>query len=74
MQNFDTARDALETSLNSAGSAMAEHEKWQQSLEAQINKLKASWQGLSQAFLKSDFLAFFFRFFNSFRLHFKLIE
>ena len=56
MSNFDTARDALETSLNSAGSAMAEHEKWQQSLEAQINKLKASWQGLSQAFLSSDFL------------------
>lgn len=56
MTNFDTARDALETSLNSSGSAMREHEKWQQSLEAQINKLKASWQGLSQAFLKSDFL------------------
>lgn len=56
MQNFGTAREALETSLNSAGSAMKEHEKWQQSLEAQINKLKASWQGLSQAFLKSDFL------------------
>ena len=56
MTNFDTARDALETSMNSAGSAMAEHEKWQQSLEAQINKLKASWQALSQAFLSSDFL------------------
>lgn len=42
--------------MNSAGSAMKEHEKWQQSLEAQINKLKASWQSLSQAFLKSDFL------------------
>jgi len=56
MTNFDTAREALETSMNSAGSAMQEHEKWQQSLEAQINKLKASWQGLSQAFLKSDFL------------------
>ena len=56
MTNFDTARDALETSLNSSGSAMREHEKWQQSLEAQINKLKASWQSLSQAFLSSDFL------------------
>ena len=56
MSNFDTARDALETSMNSAGSAMKEHEKWQQSLEAQINKLKASWQGLSQAFLSSNFL------------------
>ncbi len=56
MSNFDIARDALETSLNSSGSAMSEHAKWQKSLEAQLNKLKAAWQGLSQAFLKSDFL------------------
>ena len=56
MTNFDTARDALETSLNSSGSAMQEHEKWQQSLEARINSLKASWQSLSQSFLSSDFL------------------
>ena len=56
MTNFDTAREALETSLNSSGSALQEHEKWQKSLEAQILKLKASWQGLSQAFLSSDFL------------------
>lgn len=34
MNNFDIAEEALETSLNSAGSAMKEHEKWQQSLEA----------------------------------------
>ena len=58
MTNFDTAREALDTSMNSAGSAMKEHEKWQKSLEAQLNKLKASWQALSQAFLKSDFLKF----------------
>lgn len=57
MENFDTARAALETSLNSSGSALAEHEKWQKSLEAQILSLKASWQGLSQAFLSSDFLS-----------------
>lgn len=56
MENFSTAQAALETSLDSAGSAMKEHERWQQSLEAQILKLKASWQGLSQAFLSSDFL------------------
>ena len=56
MSNFNIAEEALETSLNSAGSAMKEHEKWQQSLEAQILKLKAAWQGLSQAFLSSDFL------------------
>ena len=56
MTNFDTAREALDTSLNSAGSAMAEHGKWQQSLEARILSLKASWQSLSQSFLQSDFL------------------
>ena len=56
MQNFDIARDALETSLNSSGSAMAEHAKWSQSLEARLNKLKATWQSLSQSFLNSDFL------------------
>lgn len=56
MQNFDIARDALEVSANSAGSAMKEHEKWSQSLEAQLLKLQAAWQSLSQSFLKSDFL------------------
>lgn len=56
MTNFDTAREALETSLNSAGSAMQEHEKWQQSLEAQLTKLKSAWQSLSQSFMSSDFL------------------
>lgn len=56
MENFDIAQAALETSQTSAGSAMKEHEKWLQSLEAKINQLKAAWQGLSQAFMKSDFL------------------
>ncbi len=56
MQNFDVAREALDASLKSSGSAMKEHEKWQQSLEARINSLKASWQSLSQTFMKSDFL------------------
>ena len=56
MNNFDIAQEALETSANSSGSAMKEHEKWMQSLEAQLLKLKAAWQGLSQAFLSSNFL------------------
>ena len=56
MSNFDTAREALDTSLNSAGSAMAEHAKWSDSLEARLNKLKATWQSFSQTFLQSDFL------------------
>ena len=41
MTNFDVAQDALQTSLGSEGSAMREHEKWMQSLQAKLNQLKA---------------------------------
>lgn len=54
MTNFDTAREALETSLNSSGSALAEHAKWSESVKARINSLKASWQDLSITFMDSD--------------------
>lgn len=56
MTNFQTARDALDTSLGSSGSAMAEHAKWSESLEASLNKLKAAWQSLAQTFMDSSFL------------------
>ena len=56
MTNFDIAEDALQTSLNSQGSAMREHEKWMESLQAKLNELKAAWQAFSQAFLSSDLL------------------
>ena len=56
MSNFETARKALDTSLNSSGSAMAEHAKWSESLEARLLKLKATWQSLAQSFMTSDFL------------------
>ena len=56
MSNFDIARKALNTSLSSSGSAMKEHAKWSDSLEAKLLKLKATWQSLSQSFLNSKFL------------------
>lgn len=56
MNNFDTAREALEVSANSSGSAMREHAKWSESLEAKLLKLQAAWQSLSQSFLDSSFL------------------
>ena len=56
MANFDTAREALNTSLTSSGSAMAEHAKWSESLEARLNKLKAAWQSFAQTFMDSDLL------------------
>ena len=56
MENFDTAREVLEASENSAGSAMEEHAKWSESLEARLNKLSATWQSLSQTVMSSDLL------------------
>lgn len=56
MENFDIAQEALQTSLNSEGSAMAEHEKWMESLEAKTKQLGAAWESLSMTFMSSDFL------------------
>lgn len=47
---------ALETANASAGSAAAEQAKWLESLEAKTNSFKAAWEGLSESFLKSNFL------------------
>lgn len=56
MANFDIARKVLETSAGSAGSAMAEHEKYMNSIEAKLSQLKASWQSFAQTFMTSEFL------------------
>ena len=56
MENFDIAREALKDSANSAGSAMAEHEKWMESLEAKVKQFTAAWEELSQSFLDDSFL------------------
>ena len=56
MNNFDIARNVLETSNGSDGSATAEHEKWMDSLQAKLNQLQAAWEELSQAFMNDEFL------------------
>ena len=56
MSNFDIAREVLETSEGSEGSATAEHEKWMDSLQAKLNKLQAAWEEFSQAFMDDGFL------------------
>lgn len=56
MDNFDIARNALETSMSSDGSAMAEHAKWMDSLEAKTQQFKAAFEELSQVTLNSSFL------------------
>lgn len=54
MENFDIARNALNSSLNSDGSAMAEHAKWLDSIEAKTNQLKAAFESLSINTISSE--------------------
>lgn len=56
MSNFDIARDALSTSQTSDGSAMHEHAKWMESLEAKTQEFKAAFEELSQTILNDDSL------------------
>lgn len=54
MQDFDTAREAADTSLHSAGSAMREYEIWTDSAEAKQQKFAAQFQEFSNAIVSSD--------------------
>lgn len=47
---------AYAASLNAAGSAMQEQERWMNSLEAKVQQLEAAFQSLSSTVLDSDFL------------------
>lgn len=51
--NFDQAEKALATSLNSAGSALKENEKYLESIQGKLNQLSAAWQTLSNNLLDS---------------------
>ena len=59
MTNFDTARRATETAINSEGSAMKEQETYLSSLEAKTQQFEATFQSLSNTVLDSDLLKFF---------------
>jgi TP901 family phage tail tape measure protein len=48
------AENILADSLNSAGSAMKEHGKWLDSIEAKITQFKAAFEELSSEFISSD--------------------
>ena len=56
MENFDIAQNALNYSLNSAGSAMKEYETYLGGLEAKTNQFKAAFEALSTTVFNSDFL------------------
>ena len=48
--NFETVEDVIETSMNSSGSAIAENEKWLDSIEGKTyqftNALQAMWNSI----------------------------
>lgn len=54
MQNFSIVEDALATSMNSAGSALAENEKYLDSVAGRIAQLESSLQSLSTTILSSE--------------------
>lgn len=49
-------QSAYQKAIDSQGSAAREQEKWMQSLEARVARLKASWEDFSNTFLSSSFL------------------
>lgn len=54
MENFSIAEEALATSLDAAGSAIAENEKYLDSIEGKISQFKASWQALSATIVNGE--------------------
>lgn len=54
MNGFNTALDANEVALNSAGSAVQENEKYMDSLSATVEKFKSAWEALSNSVVNSD--------------------
>lgn len=59
LNNVDMIEDAYQTATNSAGSAMSEQEKYEQSVQYSLDRLTASLEQLSSTLLGSDILKFF---------------
>ena len=54
IQNFDTVEKVIETSANSAGSALKENARWMDSIQGKINTFNNSLQAMWSNFLDSD--------------------
>lgn len=66
LANFNTALEANEVALNSAGSAAQENERYMESLSAKLATLQSSFQNLSNSVLESDLVKFFLDLANAF--------
>ena len=58
IQNFDIAQKTLTTSLNAAGSATKENEKYLESIRGKLTQLKSSFESLSDSVMNSDVIKF----------------
>lgn len=58
MNNFDTVDRVIETSVNSAGSAVTENEKYLDSITGKLDLLKSSYEALSSSIINSDVYKF----------------
>ena len=59
LRGFDVAEQSLETSMNSAGSALEENEKYLDSIQGKTARLQATFQELSKNVLDSGLVKFF---------------
>ena len=58
IENMDDAVAAMNASVNSEGSALAEHEKWMESIQAKQQKFQAQYQTFANTLLNSDLIKF----------------
>lgn len=54
MNNFDTVDKVIATSVNSTGSAVAENEKYLDSITGKLDLLRSSYEALSSSIINSD--------------------
>ena len=54
LENFDIVERAVEKSADSAGSALAENEKYLDSIQGKVQKFQAAWQALSTSIVSAD--------------------
>lgn len=58
INNMDDAVKVLQTSVDAEGSAMAEHEKWMDSIQAKQQQFQAQYQALANTILNSELVKF----------------
>lgn len=54
LENFELVEDVLESSMNAAGSALEENEKYLESINGKIAKFQSAFQSLSATLVNSD--------------------